>query len=412
MPAEELYESQISTDPSTRWKIVPSIVEELKKKAKSQGLWNLFLSKHHYPKHGVDLTNLEYGVMAEILGRGHHFASESMNCSAPDTGNMEVLAKYGNEEQQRTWLLPLLNGEIRSAFSMTERFVASSDATNISTSIKQEGDEIVINGHKWWISGAGDPRCKVHLVLGKSHPQNQSAYAQHSIVIVPANAPGVKVVRPMRVFGYDDAPEGHCEVTYTNVRVPIKNLILGWGRGFEIIQGRLGPGRIHHCMRSIGTAERALEYMIRRATNPTKKPFGKLLAEHGTVVANIAQCRIKIEQARLLVISAARMIDLYGAKAAQSQIAYAKVAVVNAALDVVDHSMQVHGGAGVSQDFPLASMWAGLRTLRYADGPDEVHLQQQGRRELKRSEQLWQRYDRVQQRSQQLLKQYNVIPHL
>lgn len=293
-----------------------------------------------------------------------------------------MLAKYGNDEQQSQWLQPLLDGKIRSAFAMTERFVASSDATNISTSIVQEGDEIVINGHKWWISGAGDPRCKLHLVLGKSHPQNSSAYAQHSIVIVPADAPGVRVVRPMRVFGYDDAPEGHCEVTYTNVRVPVKNLILGWGRGFEIIQGRLGPGRIHHCMRSIGTAERALEYMIRRATDQTKKPFGKLLAEQGTVVANLAQCRIKIEQARLLVLSAARMIDLYGAKAAQSQIAYAKVAVVNSALEVVDHAMQVHGGAGVCQDFPLASMWAGLRTLRYADGPDEVHLQQQGRREV------------------------------
>ena len=237
----------------------------------------------------------------------------------------EVLAKYGNEEQQRTWLVPLMNGEIRSAFAMTERFVASSDATNISTSIKQEGDEIVINGHKWWISGAGDPRCKVHLLMGKSHPENASAYAQQSMVIIPANAPGVKVIRPMTVFGYDDAPEGHCEITYTNVRVPLKNLLVGWGKGFEIIQGRLGPGRIHHCMRSIGAAETALEYMIRRSTDKTKMPFGKMIGEHGTVVANLAHCRIKIEQGRLLVLSAARMIDLYGAKAARNQIAYAKV---------------------------------------------------------------------------------------
>lgn len=310
-----------------------------------------------------------------------HRADEDAEPAPPFT---EVLAKYGSEEQQRTWLMPLLNGEIRSAFAMTERFVASSDATNISTSIKQEGDDIVINGHKWWISGAGDPRCKIHIVMGKSHPEHSSPYSQQSIVLVPANAPGVKVVRPMQVFGYDDAPEGHCEVTYTNVRVPLKNIVLGWGRGFEIIQGRLGPGRIHHCMRSIGSAERALEYMVRRSTDKTKMPFGKMIGEHGTTVANIANCRIKIEQARLLVLSAAQMIDLYGAKAAQSQIAYAKVAVVNAALDVVDHSMQVHGGAGISQEFPLASMWAGLRTLRYADGPDEVHLQQQGRKEVSR----------------------------
>lgn len=321
------------------------------------------------------------------------------------------MAKYGNEEQQKMFLEPLLNGKERSAFSMTERFNSSSDATNIMTSIKQEGDEIVINGHKWWISGAGDPRCTFHLVLGRSgtnDDQNQSPYSQHSIVIVPANTPGVKVVRHMLIFGYDGAPEGRCEVTYTNVRVPLKNLILGWGRGFEIIQGRLGPGRIHHCMRSIGSAERALEYMIRRATNPERKPFGKLLGENGTVIAELAKCRIKIEQARLLVLSAARMIDLYGAKEAQSQVAYAKVAVINAALEVVDQSMQIHGGAGVSQDFPLAQMWVHLRTLRYADGPDEVHLQQQGKRELKRSKTLWQRFDRIQNKSKALLSANNI----
>lgn len=326
----------------------------------------------------------------------------------------EVLAKYGNEEQQKAYLEPLLNGKERSAFSMTERFNSSSDATNIMTLIKQEGDEIVINGHKWWISGAGDPRCTFHLVLGKSglDGQKQSPYSQHSIVIVPSNTPGVKVVRHMLIFGYDGAPEGRCEVTYTNVRVPLKNLILGWGRGFEIIQGRLGPGRIHHCMRSIGSAERALEYMIRRATNVQRKPFGKLLGENGTVVSDLAKCRIKIEQARLLVLSAARMIDLYGAKEAQSQVAYAKVAVINASLEVVDHSMQLHGAAGVSQDFPLAPMWVHLRTLRYADGPDEVHLQQQGKRELKRSEKLWQQYDRIQTKSKALLHANRIQHHL
>ena len=295
---------------------------------------------------------------------------------------------------------------------MTEKFNSSSDATNISTSIKQEGDEIVINGHKWWISGAGDPRCKFHLVLGKSSSHSQSAHSNHSLVIVPTDTPGVKVVRHMLVFGYDGAPEGKCEVTYTNVRIPLKNLILGWGKGFEIIQGRLGPGRIHHCMRSIGSAERALEYMIRRATNPERKPFGKLLAENGTVIANIAKCRIQIEQARLLVISAARMIDLYGAKASQSQVAYAKVAVINAALDVVDHAMQLHGAVGVSQDFPLAYMWVHLRTLRYADGPDEVHLQQQGKRELRRAEMLWKRYDHIQAKSKKLLLANEITPRL
>ncbi|MCO5611372.1 hypothetical protein L7F22_065625 [Adiantum nelumboides] len=381
--------SPYAKDTLARWSTL-SLPQE---KGKAQGLWNLFLSKAHYPKHGTPLTNLEYGVMAEVMGRGGHFTSEAFNCSAPDTGNMEVLAKYGNEEQQRTWLIPLLNGEIRSAFAMTEKNVASSDATNICTSIRQEGDEIVINGHKWWISGAGDPRCKVHLLMGKSHPDNENAYRQQSMVSSQPTRLACASLRPMHVFGYDDAPEGHCEILYENVRVPLKNLIKGWGAGFEIIQGRLGPGRIHHCMRTVGTAERALEYMVRRATDKKRTPFGKMLCEHGTVVANIAQCRIKIEQARLLVLSAARMIDLYGAKAAQSQIAYAKVAVINSSLEVVDHAMQVHGAAGISQDFPLAGMYAGLRTLRYADGPDEVHLQQQGRQELKKSEKLWLRYN-------------------
>ncbi|PWN51044.1 acyl-CoA dehydrogenase NM domain-like protein [Violaceomyces palustris] len=412
MPYEALYHAQISTDPATRWKIVPQCVEQLKQKAKAQGLFNLFLSKAHYPDHGVPLTNLEYAVMAEIMGRGAHFISESFNCAAPDTGNMEVLARYGNEEQKKKYLEPLLRGEIRSAFSMTERFVASSDATNIRTSIVQDGNEIVINGHKWWISGAGDPRTAIHLVMGKSDPTNSNPHRQQSIVIVPANAPGVKIVRPMQVFGYDDAPEGHCEVIYENVRVPIGNLILGWGRGFEIIQGRLGPGRIHHCMRSIGAAERALDLLLTRATDTKKKAFGKHLYEHGVIVQNIAQCRIKIDQARLLVLTAANMIDKTNAKGAMKDIGMSKVAVINSALDVVDMAMQAHGAEGVSQDTPLAATWVGLRTLRYADGPDEVHLQQLGKIELKRAPELWEMYRQNQELSKKLLEKAGLKSHL
>lgn len=323
-----------------------------------------------------------------------------------------MLAKYGTQEQKDTWLKPLLNGEIRSAFAMTERFIASSDATNIRTDIRREGDEIVINGHKWWISGAGDPRCKVHLLMGKSDAGNKDRYKQQSMVIIPADAPGVNVVRPMQVFGYDDAPEGHCEIIYTNVRVPLKNLIKGWGSGFEIIQGRLGPGRIHHCMRSIGTAERALEYMLRRATDKRKVAFGKVLADHGTIVAGIAQSRIDIEQARLLVLMAANKIDVTDAKGALRDIAMSKVAVVKAALDVVDRSMQAHGAEGICQDTPLASMWAGLRTLRYADGPDEVHIQQLGRIELRRADGLWKQFEAREAKAKQLLKAHGVKSHL
>ncbi|KAG6378491.1 acyl-CoA dehydrogenase/oxidase [Boletus reticuloceps] len=318
-PSVKLYYAQIPKDPVQRWKTVVPIIEELKVKARKLGLWNLFLSKAHYPQHGVPLSNLEYAVMAEVIGRGGHMASEAVNCAAPDTGNMEVLARYGSPEQQKEWLLPLLNGEIRSAFAMTERFVASSDARNIKTSIRQEGDEIVINGHKWWISGAGDPRTKLHLVMGKSDPGNPDGYKQQSVVIVPTDTPGVRIVRPMEVFGYDDAPEGHCEVIYENVRVPLKNLVLGWGKGFEDALGlhpflslytyfanRLGsPGRIHHCMRSIGVASTALDLMIQRVTDPSRKTFGKFLYEHGTVIAEIAKSRAEIEAARLLVLSAA-----------------------------------------------------------------------------------------------------------
>lgn len=396
----------------TRWKVIPPVIEELKAKAKAKGLWNLFLSKKHYPKHGVPLTNLEYAIIAEVTGRGGHFASEAFNCSAPDTGNMEVLAKYGNEEQQKKWLEPLLKGEIRSAFAMTERFIASSDATNIRTDIRQEGNQIVINGHKWWISGAGDPRCKLHILMGKSDPKNSNTHKQQSIVLIPADTPGIKVVRPMRVFGYDDAPEGHCEIIYENVRVPLANLIKGWGCGFEIIQGRLGPGRIHHCMRSIGAAEMALERMLTRATDMRKRTFGKALYQHGTIVADIARSRMQIDQARLLVLSAANMIDRSDAKGAMRDIGMSKVVVPTAALDVVDRSMQAHGAEGLSQDTPLAAAYAGLRTLRYADGPDEVHIQQVGKQELKRAENLWKRQNHIEELGRRKIERAGLKSHL
>ncbi|KAG8995917.1 hypothetical protein FRB94_008710 [Tulasnella sp. JGI-2019a] len=384
VPAERVFHAQVSDDPKLRWATTPQIVFELNAKAKALGLWNLFLSKAHYPDVGVPLTNLEYAVMAEVMGRTGALGPIATNCAAPDTGNMEVLARYGTAAQKKEWLVPLMNAEIRSAFSMTEKGVASSDATNIQTSIRREGDQIVINGHKWWISGAGDHRCKLHLVMGKSDPDNADPYARQSIAIVPANAPGVRVIRPMKVFGYDDAPEGHCEVVYENVRVPASNIIAGWGRGFEVIQGRLGPGRIHHCMRSVGLAQRALDIMLERVTDPTRKTFGKHLYEHGTTVANIAMSRAEIESARLLVLSAANQIDKFKAKGALKEIGIAKFVVPAMALQVVDRAMQSFGAEGISQDTPLAQMWAGLRTLRFADGPDEVHIQQIGQRELRR----------------------------
>ncbi|RPD61890.1 acyl-CoA dehydrogenase NM domain-like protein [Lentinus tigrinus ALCF2SS1-7] len=411
-PATRIAHAQLPADPEARWKTVIPVVADLKAKAKKLGLWNLFLSKTHYPQWGVPLTNLEYAVMAELLGRGGQIASESVNCSAPDTGNMEVLARYASPEQQKKWLVPLLNGEIRSAFSMTERFVASSDATNIRTSIRQEGNEIVINGHKWYISGAGDPRCALHLVLGKSDPENSDTYRQQSIVIVPANAPGVKVVRPMGVFGYDDAPEGHCEVIYENVRVPVENLVYGWGKGFEIIQGRLGPGRTHHCMRSIGAAQYALDLMLQRVTDPAKKTFGKYLYEHGTVVADIAKSRAEIESARLLVYSAALQIDKAQAKGALKEIGIAKFVVPSMACGVIDRVIQSYGAEGVSQDTPLAAMWAGQRTLRIADGPDAVHIQQIGQRELKRAVALTKRTAEIKKKERALAEKYNVKAHL
>lgn len=407
IPAQKLAHHQLPED-ENRWKTVIPIIEELKVKAKKLGLWNLFLSKAHYPKYGVPLTNLEYAVMAEVLGRGGQMASEVVNCSAPDTGNMEVLAKYGTPDQQKQWLEPLLDGKIRSAFSMTERFVSSSDATNIRTSIKQEGNEIVINGRKWWISGAGDPRTKIHIVMGKSDPDNSNVHQQQSVVLVPADAPGVTVIRPMKVFGYDGAPEGHCEILYENVRVPLSNLVLGWGKGFEIIQGRLGPGRIHHCMRSIGLAQRALDAMIQRVTDPSRKTFGKYLYQHGTVLADVAKSRAEIEGARLLVLSAALQIDKHQAKGALKEIGIAKFVVPSMALQVVDRAIQAFGAEGVSQDQFLAETWAGLRTLRLADGPDEVHIQQIGQRELKRAATLAQKGQESKRREDALLAKHNI----
>ncbi|KAF8450777.1 acyl-CoA dehydrogenase NM domain-like protein [Boletus edulis BED1] len=427
-PSVKLYYAQIPKDPVQRWKTIVPIVEELKVKARKLGLWNLFLSKAHYPQHGVPLSNLEYAVMAEVIGRGGHVASEAVNCAAPDTGNMEVLARYGSPEQQKEWLLPLLNGEIRSAFAMTERFgtylhlscniradtqhvVASSDARNIKTSIRQEGDEIVINGHKWWISGAGDPRTKLHLVMGKSDPGNPDGYKQQSVVIVPADTPGVRIVRPMELFGYDDAPEGHCEVIYENVRVPLKNLVLGWGKGFEIIQGRLGPGRIHHCMRSIGVASTALDLMIQRVTDPSRKTFGKFLYEHGTVIAEIAKSRAEIEAARLLVLKGLQ-IDKHKAKGALKEIGIAKFVVPAMACEVVDRAIQAFGAEGVSQDQHLAGMYVQLRALRLADGPDAVHIQQVGQRELTRAPGLHKRAAEMSKKEAAIMQKAGLKAHL
>lgn len=407
IPAQKVAHHQLP-EGEDRWKTVIPIIEELKVKAKKLGLWNLFLSKAHYPKHGVPLTNLEYAVMAEVLGRGGPIASQAVNCSAPDTGNMEVLAKYGTPEQQKQWLEPLLDGRIRSAFAMTERFVSSSDATNIRTSIKQEGNEVVINGRKWWISGAGDPRTKIHVVMGKSDPNNSNVHHQQSVVLVPADAPGVTVIRPLKIFGYDDAPEGHCEVLYENVRVPLSNLVLGWGRGFEIIQGRLGPGRIHHCMRSIGLAQRALDMTIQRVSDPSRKTFGKYLYQHGTVLSDIAKSRADIEGARLLVLSAALQIDKRQAKGALKEIGIAKFVVPAMALQVVDRAIQAFGAEGVSQDQFLAEAWAGLRTLRLADGPDEVHIQQIGQRELRRASGLVRKAQESRKREDVLLAKHNI----
>ncbi len=375
-PNEQTFVDQLNGQ-STRWQ-VPSIMEELKAKARERGLWNLFLPES---ERGAGLTNLDYAPLCEIMGRSP-IAPEIFNCSAPDTGNMEVLERYGTAEHKKQWLEPLLEGKIRSAFAMTEPKVASSDATNIESEIRREGDHYLINGHKWWTSGIGDPRCKVLIFMGKSDAKNPDRYKQQSMILVPRDAPGIKVVRMLTVFGYDDAPHGHGEVLFENVRVPASNMLLGEGRGFEIAQGRLGPGRIHHCMRQIGVAERALELMCKRAHE--RVAFGKRLSDNDITTERIAQSRIEIDQARLLVLHAAWMMDTVGNKAAKQAIASIKVAVPNMTLRVVDRAMQMHGGGGVSQAFPLAFWWAHSRTLRFADGPDEVHRRQIGRLELRK----------------------------
>ncbi|NHZ38046.1 MULTISPECIES: acyl-CoA dehydrogenase family protein [Massilia] len=368
-PNENAFRQEVDnngTQKGNRW-IPTALIERLKPLAREQGLWNLFLPKSVRAPEG--LSNLDYAPLCEIMGRVG-WAPEVFNCAAPDTGNMETIERYGSEEHKQTWLEPLLRGEIRSAFAMTEPAVASSDATNIETRIERDGGDYVINGRKWWISGAGDPRCKIFIVMGKTDPE-AARHAQQSMILVPADTPGITIVRPLPVFGYDDAPHGHCEILFENVRVPASSLLLGEGRGFEIAQGRLGPGRIHHCMRAIGVAERALELMCLRLNS--RVAFGKKISDQGVWRERIAESRIQIDTARLLTLKTAALMDTVGNKHAQAEIAMIKVLAPNVAQQVLDWAIQAHGAAGVSDEFPLAYQWAGNRTLRLADGPDEVH---------------------------------------
>ena len=376
IPSEHIFHDQIE-EGENRWNSYPKVINELKDKAKSKGLWNLFLPESEF---GAGLTNYEYAHLAEVMGTSH-IASEAMNCAAPDTGNMEVIARYGNERHQEEWLQPLLDGEIRSAFAMTEPGVGSSDATNMQATAVLEGDEYVINGEKWWTSGAGDPRCKILVFMAVTNP-DAAKHQRHSMMLVPMESEGIEIQKMMHVFGYDDAPHGHAHIKFNNVRIPKDNLLLGEGRGFEIAQGRLGPGRIHHCMRTIGVGEKAIELMCKRGIDPTKMPFGKNIANLGANFDYIAESRIELNAARLLTLDAAHKMDTVGNKIAASEIAQIKVFAPNVVLKIIDRAIQMHGGEGVSQLTPLASMYAHIRTLRLADGPDEVHRRAVARLEL------------------------------